>query len=285
MFEILENDFLTVKAKSSGAELVSVAAKADGAEFLWPADPSIWGRHAPVLFPLVGMVKNNQFRYRGRSYQLGQHGFARDAEFSLVEKSAALLVFELGETEATLARYPFRFRLTIRYQLQSSRVVVTYLVENPDSAPLYFSIGAHPGFVCPLGDDDSYFLEFEQEETAARWHVVDGLCGRPEEKYLDQSKTLALSESLFAHGALIFKGLQSTRIALKSHKHPHSVTVDFAGFPCLGIWSKPGPFVCIEPWYGLADAVDFDGDLSEKEGIIALAPQQVFTCQHSIDFR
>ena len=286
----LENGYLRIDASPQGAELTRIFDKRNNLERLWSGDPAVWNRHAPVLFPFVGRLLDNQYTYRGQSYSLPQHGFARDCEFSLKRATATTLSFELTDSPESRARYPFAFVLRVDYTLHENSVQVAYTVSNPGADTLYFSIGGHPGFACPLLDGEAfsdYYIQFERKETAARWYANEnGHIHREEADYLLDTDIIPYTLDRFREDALIFKDLQSSWVAIKSFKNDHAVTLDFAGWPYLGIWSKPGgaPFICLEPWYGIADHVGHDGDLTRKEGIIALEPDLNFCCEYGLTF-
>ncbi|TCL64722.1 galactose mutarotase-like enzyme [Hydrogenispora ethanolica] len=284
----LGNEFLTVQAVAQGAELVCVRDKRDGVEHLWSADPAFWPRHAPVLFPIVGRLKNNQYRIDGRSFCLGQHGFARDSVFELVQKDRQNVLFRLGWNEETLRKYPYRFELEIGYALQGASLTTTYRVRNRDRQSLFFSIGAHPGLNCPFTADtnfEDYYLEFELPETApVRPIDPNGLLKRERRPFLDNQRTIALTKELFAGDALVFEKLRSQSVALKNRRNSKVIHFDFSGFPYLAFWSPPqgAPFICIEPWFGHGDEEDFDGDFREKEGVMPLRPDEEFRCAYRI---
>lgn len=285
---ILENAQVRAAFKTKGAELSSFIHKENGLEYVWQAAPQIWARHAPVLFPIVGRLKDDTFSYNGDLYRLSQHGFARDLEFSLESSSEDELKFALGYSDGTLAHYPFRFKLVIGYKLKATVLTVTYEVFNEDEQPIFFSIGAHPAFRCPLGDHEEfedYYLEFNETETLERHLLTDGLFNAATESVMNHTQILPLSYGLFEKDAIVFKKFKSSAIALKSNKGPHGVKVSFPGFPYLGIWTKQrgAPFLCIEPWYGLADATNASGQLVEKEGIMALEPAGEFDCHYQIE--
>jgi galactose mutarotase-like enzyme len=276
-----------ITVRSYGAELCSFLDTESMKEYIWQADPQVWSRHAPVLFPIVGKLQHDTYTFQGETYHLPQHGFARDQTFKMVELTDNSLLFELRETEATLKQYPFPFLLQIKYVLEDNTVTVGYRVQNPGEEDLYFSIGGHPGFNCPLQAGElftDYFLEFEQAETLERYLVEEGLLTGETEKVLQDERVLPLQDDLFAKDALVLKEFASSQLALKSNKHPHQITVQFKNFPYLGIWSKPvgASFVCIEPWYGVASTIGSSTDLTQKEGILPLAPGQDFTCSYTI---
>lgn len=286
MITKLENQYLCVEISSYGAELTSLILKENQTEYLWGAQSDIWGRHAPVLFPIVGRLINNQYKVDNHIFEMSQHGFARDFDFVQMKAASEYVVYRLTSNEKTLVQYPYHFQLDIGYRLQGTNIIVEYCVKNIDHQPIYFSIGAHPGFNCPLSADEKledYYLEFEQKETAYKYCLENGFPGK-RELFLRDDNSISLSKNLFKDDALVFENLQSTQIALKSRKSSKSVTVNYEGFPYLGIWSKDGgaPFVCIEPWCGIADAVGQGGHLKEKKGIECLEPEQEFKRKYSI---
>jgi galactose mutarotase-like enzyme len=282
----IENDFLKVSAKASGAELISIKNKHNGLEYLWQGDPQFWGRRAPVLFPIVGKLKNNIFKSEGKTFQLPQHGFARDYYFELIKSEPASLVYSLKSNDETLKFYPYKFELNISYILVKNKIEVRYDVFNIDNKKIWFSIGAHPAFNCPLEPKEKfsdYFLEFDQKENAGIHLISEGLLSGQTQAFLKNSNRIELNEKVFAQDALIFKDLKSSTVSLKSKNSTASVIFNFKGFPYLGIWSKPGPFVCIEPWYGHADPIDFDGELKNKPGILSLEKGADFSCVFGIE--
>jgi galactose mutarotase-like enzyme len=286
MISTIENEFLKVSAKDSGAELISIKNKKNNVEYLWQGDPKFWGRRAPVLFPIVGKVKGNQYRAEGKSYELPQHGFARDSYFEISDKKESSITFSLKSSPDTLKVYPYQFELHITYKLIKNKVEISYEVKNTDTKKIWFSIGAHPAFNCPLEPEaklTDYYLEFEKEEQADKYLLEDGLLNGKKEKMLNNEKKIQLTEELFKSDALIFKNLKSSSVSLKSSTGAASLIFNFKGFPFLGIWSKPGPFVCIEPWYGHADMVDFSGELKDKEGIQSLEKGSSFNCIYSME--
>lgn len=278
----ITNGILNVYVKSRGAELCSLK-DSGGNELLWQADPAVWNRHAPVLFPIVGKLLNGRYELNGKTYELPPHGFARDMKFSLVEQSESLLVFQLLPTEATRACYPFEFSLTITYRLSGNCLGIEYAVRNTGSSAMPFSMGAHPAFNLH-GPVEECFLEFEKAETLNTVLLGGkGLLTDETAPVLANTNILPLSKTLFDRDALIFMNAKSEKITLGSHKSSRRLTVEFPGFPQLGIWAKPGaPFVCIEPWYGYADTEQPYGDIWNKPGIRLLPAGETFTCTHRI---
>jgi galactose mutarotase-like enzyme len=277
----LQNAHLQVRIQPKGAELVSLVLLEAQQEFMWEGNPDFWGKHSPVLFPIVGGLKNNSYHYRGQNYQLPRHGFARDKTFEVVEQTDDSATFSLTHDDSTLAVYPFEFVFKVRYQLRDNRLEVSYLVENPSEDSLWFSVGGHPAFKVPLTQGtqyNDYLLTFNQKEDWARWPLsAEGLIEQSPEALLNNTTDLPLSKSLFYEDALVFKGFRSDSVLLHSPQSPHSLRFDFAGFPYLGIWAaKNADFVCIEPWCGIADSVAHNQDLTQKEGIIELPAKANF---------
>jgi len=283
----LNNDSLDVTIESLGAELRSIRKKNDNAEYLWQGDPRHWNRRSPVLFPIVGTVKNNQYIFEGKTYTLGIHGFARDKQFELISKEENLILFQIEENVETLKIYPFRFNLKIEYRLDANRLKVEYRVLNTDKKRIWFSIGGHPGFNCPLEPGtvwSDYFLEFEKPEHLYRYVPVKGLIAGGEIVPLKQGRILPLSPYPFQDSTLIVKDPKSGRISLKSDRTKRSVIVEFPGFTYLALWnrSEQAPYVCIEPWMGTADPVDSNQEFTTKEGLLSLDPGKTFSCSYDI---
>jgi galactose mutarotase-like enzyme len=285
MVSELKNDKISIKVNSQGAELTSVVKS--GKEYIWQADPKFWPRYTPVLFPIAGKLFENIYLHQGKKYQLSQHGFARDLEFKLLEQQNERLVYQLTENEETFKAFPFRFIFQIIYEIKEDILEIGYSVKNPARDTLFFSVGAHPGFNCPLEPNstlEDYFLEFQQEENLEKLSLKDGLF-YPEKKLVKIGKTLELTEELFAQDALFFDNLKSETVVLKSNKSESAVEMNFKGFPVLGIWKKKNArFLCIEPWYGIGDSAAGSTEISEKKGILSLKGQKEFNTSYSIRF-
>lgn len=256
----LENDILKIAIDTHGAELSSIFNKKENKEMLWQGDPDFWGRRSPVLFPVVGKYKNGKTTYEGKEYQSGQHGFARDSEFTLVEKTETKISFELLSNEETLKQYPFRFRLVCSFELNNDRIIVGWNVENIDDKNIYFSIGAHPAFYCRKGE-----TVLTMNGKNLKYSLVNsyGLYTAP--KY-DVENEFVLHDNIFDNDALIIENSGVNEISLINNDKK-DLTVKFDA-PLFGIWSptkKNAPFVCIEPWYGRCDAENFEGDITERE--------------------
>ena len=261
----LENDFLAISVNTHGAELSSIINKKENKEMLWQGDPEYWGRKSPVLFPVVGKYKNGKTTYEGKEYSLGQHGFARDMEFVIAEKTSNKLTFILESNHKTLEVYPFNFRLTCTFQLVDNKIIVGWEVQNTDNKKIYFSIGAHPAFYC---EKSKTVLKMNSENLKYSLVNADGLY--TPKKY-DVESEFVLHDSIFDNDALIIENSNVTEVSLVDNDKEY-ITVKFDA-PLFGIWSptkKNAPFVCIEPWFGRCDAEDFNGDITEREWSNAL---------------
>ena len=266
---VIKNEVLKAEIDTFGAELKSVVK--DGKEYMWNADPAYWKRTSPVLFPLVGAAVGNKYSYENKTYTMGQHGFARDMEFEVLSQDEVSASFILKSTEETLAKYPFPFELVLSYRLDGSRLTLGWSVKNTGDKKMYYAIGAHPAFNIITAEDGTMtgnYLKFDTAKQKVVRRFADGLVQNS--TYMvqpDEDGCLALDGHTFDNGVLIMENSQAHSVALTdSNKKPY-VTVEFDA-PLFGIWSpekKNAPFVCIEPWYGRADAADFNGDLTERE--------------------
>ncbi|EKZ4851694.1 aldose 1-epimerase family protein [Listeria monocytogenes] len=284
----LENEVLLVEMKTAGAELTRIFHKDTGLEYLWNADSKFWGRHSPVLFPTVGRLVEDTYLVDGKPYHLGQHGFARDRDFQVVEQTEKSVRFELDADEDSLAVYPYKFKLSIIYTIEKNTVAVSYEVENTDNKRIYFSIGAHPAFNLPLTDGttfEDYYLDFGTEENLETLCLEGPYRSGEIKKVVDEAaRYLPLNYDLFKNDALIFEALKQKEMTIKSDKTPHFVKVSFPEFPFVGLWTaKAGtPFLCIEPWYGIADGAGESVELRDKAGIEHLEPEAVFASEYEI---
>ena len=270
----LQNEFIAATISPNGAELQSLISKTNGMEYMWSGDATYWGKFSPVLFPIVGTLKDDTYYYEGKAYKLPRHGFAREKTFAVTQVSETEAVFTIESDEATLAFYPFDFVFKLRYKLKDTSLTCIYQVENTDTKDLLFSVGAHPAFAVPnvkKSDYEDYFLQFNNPEILERYKLEAGLIGTQTEIIPMENGRLTLSPSLFYEDAIVLKNLQSTCITIGCKKHSHGLHFHFKEFPFFGIWAaKNAPFVCLEPWCGIADSVAHNQQLEDKEGIIKL---------------
>ena len=279
--QTLKNQSLTIQINPKGAELMGIFNNENQTEYMWNADPTFWGKSSPVLFPIVGSLKENMYRFEGQEYTLPRHGFARDRKFIVEKSEESIATFLLTHDENTLKVYPFKFEFRLIYTLENNTLKVTYSVKNVGGNKMYFSVGGHPAFAVPLSENtvyEDYYLKFDKTETFKRWGLTpEGLIEtQPSDFMIDTSK-LNLTKKLFYDDAIVLKNLESTSVILKSDKTNHQLKFDFEGFPYLGIWAaKDANFVCIEPWCGIADSANHNQELTEKEGIIELGLGEIF---------
>jgi galactose mutarotase-like enzyme len=278
----IENNEITALFNRKGAELCSLKSNGSHREYMWNGNPNFWGKHAPILFPIVGTLKDNQYRYKGQSYALSRHGFARDLEFEVVGKTANSVVFSLESTEETKSNYPFDFELQIGYNLVESSLNIEYKIINKMDERMPFSIGGHPAFALPH-IFSSYSLEFEKLEDLQSYVLENDLLSTTTVNIPLSDKTLPLTYSLFAKDALIFKKLNTKKISILEENKPllHFYFEDFTNF---GIWTKTNaPFICLEPWLGYSDLTSSDGNIENKEGIQFVEANATFKCSYSIE--
>lgn len=275
---------LEIKAKSEGAELTSI--KKDGKEKLHDGK-EYWKRHAPILFPIVGKLKDGKTIIEDKTFEMGQHGFARDMEFEVIKDENEIKEFRLNSNEETLKKYPYKFTLKVKYQVKENTLTVSYEVDNKDDKNIFFGIGAHPAFKCNY-TSEKYYLEFEKEETEIGiLELENGLIAkaRLKEEVINNNK-IYLKKDTFEKDAIIMQNMQSSKIYLKEKEKDNIILeFDFTGFPYLGIWAPKGaPFVCIEPWYNTADYKESTGIFEEKKKIIGLNPKEKFKCKYKVKF-
>ena len=278
----IENEALVAEIDDMGAELRVLRDKVDGHDYLWSGDPAVWSGVAPILFPFVGGVKDGVFRYRDAEYQMTKHGFARKSVFRAAEQTAASISFVLEASEEMLQRYPFLFRLTIRFTLEGHRLKAEHIVTNAavDGEEMWFSLGAHPALACDLGDT----LRFEKSETIAAQRLVDDLLSGSE-PFLDGGDAWRVEADRFMADAYILEGLASKSIVLERKNAMRNVRFHFDA-PYLGIWAKPGAsYVCLEPWFGVDDAATHDGELTHKVGVQRLDAGASMSLCYEIDTR
>lgn len=288
MQAVLENEELKVTINYFGAELSSIVKKENNAEYMWNADEKFWKRSAPVLFPFVGSLKNKEFLYEDSAYSMGQHGFARDMEFSLVSNDGKQAWFSLSSDDTTYEKYPFAFTLEIGYLLTGHTLKVIWKVVNEDEKPMYFSIGGHPAFMCPLngeGKQTDYFIAFDTDKDLTYSKLSEnGLVYKKDNVLPTNGGTMQVTEHLFDEDALVVEGNQAHRVSLCKPDGKPYLTVSFDA-PLFGLWSpakKGAPFICIEPWYGRCDSEEFTGTLEEREYGHCLDARENFEAAYDI---
>lgn len=288
----LENEYLRVKINELGAELSSVVSLDNNLEYIWQADKSVWGRHAPVLFPIVGRLKDDQYEYQETTYEMHQHGFARDSKFEVVDSSDTHTTLKLTDSNKTHKLYPFEFELVISFDLKNHELHETYRVYNPDADNhLLFSIGGHPGFNTNFEKDQVFEdsnLNIAPKQTYTQIPLKAPYNDKDNSFPNDCSKATHLTHDLFKDDAIILElNQQETTIMLDNQKNDHGVALTVTDAPYVGIWSPyptTGDFVCIEPWWGIADNVNATGKLEEKMGITDLQPQSESSQSFEISF-
>lgn len=285
----IKNDYLQAAISEKGAELTSL--KANGIEYMWQADPAYWGRHAPILFPFVGRLKDDQYSYKGKTYPMSQHGFARDEMFEVTEQTDEKVVLTLKSNEKTKEIYPFDFLLSVSYEVWGEGLRVRFKVNNTGDEEMLFALGGHPAFNVPLEENlsfEDYFFSFSPQKSRVKI-PLEGPFANLDQKTIGQTNTnIRISHDLFQNDALIFETKGLNTFTISAEDSPHSVTLSYNHIPYVGFWSpypKESPFVCIEPWWGFADPVDSTGKLEEKPGMNQLAPGEQFKTQFSINVR
>lgn len=287
MPHMIQSDSLRVTFNNIGAEIQSIRSQKTNTEFIWQGDPAFWTGRAPILFPLVGGLKNGQYRYNDRTYTLTKHGFARTSYFYRVNKEQEnKLVFELVDNPATRKAFPFKFSLLIEYVLNNNTLDIAYRVINQSDSEMFFSLGAHEAYRCPRYEGEAftdYYVEFDRSGTLETYPInQNALITDYHFPAVTDSAVLPLKHELFEGDALIFKSIESKRLSIKSHKSPAVIDISYDA-PHLGIWQKVGaPFICIEPWCGLPDNEGTDGDFTRKEANNRLDANSEFVFKHAI---
>lgn len=266
MTTILSNSKFTVTINHKGAELISFKEIDTKREYIWEGKPEFWGKHSPILFPIVGTLKNNSYTYKNNTYHLSRHGFARDMVFELKSQNENEAIFSLKSNKETNENFPFEFELQVIYTLNFSELNICYHIINKGFDIMPFSIGGHPAIA--LNDNfENYSLQFEANEELISYQLENDLLSQKTKKIALLNNQLPLTYSLFKDDALIFKELQSKQIQILENQIP-ILNFTFDDFPNFGIWTKQNaPFICLEPWLGYSDVLNSTGNILEKEGI------------------
>lgn len=276
----IKNQYLEAEFSEIGAELISL--KSNNKEYIWNGNPEFWGKHSPILFPIVGTLKGDTYYYENKSYQLSRHGFARDKKFQVVKHEDCKIVFSLKEDDETLQDYPFRFELQITYELLYNQLKVEYSVSNNSNSKMYFSIGGHPAFALQNSFKE-YSLKFEGKTDLEFSLLENNLLLAQTQKLETNNNELQLNYKQFEKDALVFKNQNIKAITIKE-KDTDIVRINVENFPDLGIWTKNNaPFICIEPWFGHADRLETNQQLVEKEGILYLEKNDTFNAFYTIE--
>lgn len=288
MIYTMENESLRVAVSTVGAELQSIYGKGTDTEYLWQGDAAYWDERAPVLFPICGRLTQGKYTYRGKTYEMSLHGFARHAEYTADEVTPTSVTLTMVPTEEHAAAYPFAFRFRVRYSLAESTLRWEFLVDNTGEDTLPFSFGAHPGFRVPLTDGEvfsDYRIEFAEGAHPAQ--VVISPTGHPTGESVPYPLTdgaIALSHEFF-DGAGLFLSDMGDTVALRSRSGARGVRLTYTGMTHLGFW-KPdhtdAPFVCIEPWHGLPTAMDVTDDFATKPYMLHLGAGESYAAHVDI---
>lgn len=286
----IANSKIKISVKKTGAELCEISSVKNKTNFMWDANPKIWGSFAPNLFPVIGALKNGGYIYENKIYTLPKHGFIRNNNtVKCIEQTSNSLTFGLRYSDESLKIYPFKFDFTLSYLIKDNVIELVHTIKNLDDKTMYFSLGGHPAFKCPVYDSENYndyALEFEHPENS-KTHLINmtnGLISPKTKTIFNNSAILPLKHDLFNDDALIFKDLKSKKVTLKSKTHGNILSVFYSDFEYLGVWAKPnGDYVCIEPWLGIADNENTNQNIKEKAGILTLEAGKTFKASYSIE--
>lgn len=284
---IIQNEKLKATFNELGAELVSLIDLETEKEIIWEGNPNFWSGQSPVLFPIVGALKDDQYIFDGQTYEMPRHGFARRKIFEVKNSSKNEAIFQLKSDDETLKLYPFNFSLEIKYTLFENKLTVSYNVKNKSEKELYFSLGAHPGFAIDTKNGlkyDDYEIAFSDDDKLEIHPLVNNLISKKTKTIELKNKTLPLSYELFYQDALVMTNMKSKELILRNNQNDHKVIFTFSNFPYFGIWAaKNADFVCLEPWQGIADFEDHNQELTEKFGILKLEINEQWTADWAIE--
>ena len=287
---LIRNEFLEVELNPKGAEIIKIIGLKDQMNYMWKRDPILWASSAPILFPIVGALQNNECRIDGKTYSMTQHGFSRHNVYETNQVSDSCVEFVLTPNEEISKQYPYLFELKVTYTLKENQLECLCTVKNTDDKTIYFQIGGHPAFACPFYENESsndYYMEFEVNETLDQ-KIIDverkgmSLTTR---RLFDNEKRFFVRQELFDRDAIVVKDFKSSYVTLKSLNHDKSIRFHMENFNHLGIWTSKhvGGLLAIEPWVGHTDYVGFTGEFKEKEGVVELGVNDTFSCKFSVE--
>ena len=276
----ISNSEITVTVAKRGAEIQSI--NRGGVEYMWSKDPAFWASCAPIMFPMCGGLKKGRYELDGKSYEMPKHGFAKISDFEVEAQSDTSVTLILRDNEKTREMYPFSFAFRVKYELDGASLKVTYDAENTGSEAMPCTFGGHEAYACPEGIE-AYELEFPEKETLYAYALNGDLLTDYTKLIVNDSNRLVLDDSYFILDALVFRGVKSNSVTLKSRISDRRVRVDFDGFDYLVLWHKhTSPYLCIEPWCGVQDVAGASPRLFEKEGIHSVSPACHFVRTHTI---
>ena len=287
---IIENEYLKVTVTTWGAQVKSVIRKCDGVEHMWQADKEVWGYHAPILFPHCGKVVDGKIEAKGKIYQSGQHGFARNVEHDFVDQTKDTIVLELCSSPETLEKFPYEFRLVSTFTLENDTLHHTLTVENLDECELPFGIGYHPAFALPFDDKHvatDYELRFSETESPICINCLPyGLLHGNIYLMPANIRSIPVDEHLFDNDSHCMMGLRSETLGIYEKGTGRGVVCNISGFPYTLIWSKPGmpQFLCIEPWHSLPSAEGGSIKWEQKAAAAILTPGEAWSTTLSTSF-
>ncbi|MDP6523267.1 MAG: aldose 1-epimerase family protein [Kiritimatiellia bacterium] len=282
----LTSPSLSVRIAQTGAEIKSIQEKSTGIEYMWQSDPAYWTGAAPILFPIIGGLKNGKYTFNGKDYSMPSHGLVRKADWALVNSGSTSASFEIASSAETREMYPFDYALRAHFTLSDNILSVRYEVSNTGNGTMYFSIGSHPAFNIPFagGHLEHYYYHFSESETIERNFFGGGLTLNRTAPVFDNSRQIFITRKLFEQAAIILKNPASKEVSIRNSRNNKQIKVTTDGMPFLGLWGPPGvQFACIEPWYGVPDNEATDGEFTTKEGIMSLAANGTYETTYRIE--
>lgn len=287
----IKNNMIEVVISDHGAEVQSVKGAHTGEEYMWQADPEIWGRHAPVLFPIVGRLKNDEYKYQGKTYHMGQHGFARDCDFEVENHTQESITFLLKDNEKTREMYPFKFEFRVNYNLMNNLLEENFSVVNKSDETMIFGVGGHPGFNLPVNngeEKEDYYFDMHPSIARVKIPLKGAYLDWNNRSLASTDSFIGLSDELFKDDALIYElHGHDNKVSLRTDKSKFHINVWTRNAPYVGIWSQypnTANYVCIEPWWEIADREDADGELEHKYGMNHLEPGKEYQAGFSITY-